>query len=88
MGQINNRRIALIPRGKKQLALDEDAYRSILSCAGVESAADIMTDAQFNIIMNTFSDLGLFQTRFGTALIPPPVAGAAPLISAGGRSIT
>jgi hypothetical protein len=58
MGNITNGRIALIHVAKARLGLDGDAYRAVLSCAGVESAADIQTDEQFNVIMNTFSELG------------------------------
>jgi hypothetical protein len=41
-------RLAIIHVAKKQLGLDEDAYRAILSGAGVDSAGEITTAAQFN----------------------------------------
>ncbi|MDR1176395.1 MAG: regulatory protein GemA, partial [Treponema sp.] len=47
---------------KKQLGLDEEAYRAILSGAGVFSARDIATGAQFNAVMNAFAALG-FKPR-------------------------
>jgi hypothetical protein len=55
-------RLAIIHVAKKQLGLDEEAYRAILSGAGVLSAGDITTDAQFNAVMTAFSRLG-FKSR-------------------------
>jgi hypothetical protein len=51
-------RLAVIHVAKKQLGLDEDAYRAILSGAGVDSARDITTNAQFNNVMTAFAALG------------------------------
>jgi hypothetical protein len=51
-------RLAIIHVAKKQLALDEEAYRAVLSGAGVSSARDITTDAQFNTVMAAFTALG------------------------------
>jgi hypothetical protein len=51
-------RLAIIHVAKKQLGLDEDAYRAILSGAGVASARDIITNAQFNNVMAAFAALG------------------------------
>ncbi|MDR2053808.1 MAG: regulatory protein GemA [Treponema sp.] len=51
-------RLAIIHVAKKQLGLDEDAYRAILSGAGVDSARDIRTAAQFNSVMTAFARLG------------------------------
>jgi hypothetical protein len=50
--------LAIIHVAKKQLGLDEDAYRAILSGAGVDSAGDITTSAQFNSVMTAFTKLG------------------------------
>ncbi|MDR1933690.1 MAG: regulatory protein GemA [Spirochaetales bacterium] len=51
-------RLAIIHVAKKQLGLDEEAYRAILSGAGVASAGDIITDTQFNTVMTAFTRLG------------------------------
>jgi phage gp16-like protein len=55
-------RLAIIHVAKKQLGLDEEAYRAILSGAGVSSARDITTSAQFNTVMTAFARLG-FKPR-------------------------
>ncbi|MDR1418792.1 MAG: regulatory protein GemA [Treponema sp.] len=55
-------RLSIIHVAKKQLGLDEEAYRAILSGAGVDSARDISTDAQFNTVMSAFARLG-FTSR-------------------------
>jgi len=54
-------RLAIIHLAKKQLGLDEEAYRAILWGAGLESAKDITTDIQFNTVMSAFVNLG-FQS--------------------------
>jgi hypothetical protein len=59
-------RLAIIHVAKKQLGLDEEAYRAILSGAGVSSARDIVTGAQFDTVMTAFARLG-FKPR-GTEL--------------------
>jgi hypothetical protein len=51
-------RLALIHIAKKQIGLDDEAYRGILSGAGVSSAKDLKTDAQFNVVMASFVKLG------------------------------
>jgi hypothetical protein len=51
-------RLAIIHVAKTQLGLDEEAYRAILSGAGVNSAKDITTDARFNLVMDAFAALG------------------------------
>jgi hypothetical protein len=50
--------LALIHVAKKQLNLDDDAYRAILSGAGVNSAKDIQTKEQLNVVMYAFKQLG------------------------------
>jgi hypothetical protein len=55
-------RLAIIHTAKKRLGLDEEAYRAILSGAGVGSAKDIETDAQFNLIMGAFTRLGFLPS--------------------------
>jgi hypothetical protein len=57
-------RIAIIHVAKKQLGLDEEAYRAILSAAGLSSAKEIANDRQFAIVMESFAALG-FQARTG-----------------------
>jgi len=51
-------RLAIIHLAKKQLGLDEEAYRAILSGAGLSSAKDIESDGQFNAVMGAFERLG------------------------------
>jgi hypothetical protein len=55
-------RLAVIHVAKKQLGLGEEAYRAILSGAGVSSAKDITTNAQFSAVMGAFAALG-FKSR-------------------------
>jgi len=55
-------RLAIIHLAKKQLGLDEEAYRAILSGAGVSSAKDITTETQFNTVMAAFTNLGFLST--------------------------
>jgi len=54
--------LALIHIAKKQLNLDDTAYRAILSGAGITSAKDIENDNQFNTIMAAFKELGFKST--------------------------
>jgi hypothetical protein len=56
-------RLAVIHVAKKQLGLDEEAYRAILSGAGVSSAKDITTSTQFNTVMDAFAALGFKPRR-------------------------
>ena len=58
-------RLAIIHLAKKQLGLDEEAYRAILSGAGVSSAKDIETELQFNTVMGAFLSLGFLPSRHG-----------------------
>jgi hypothetical protein len=55
-------RLAIIHLAKKQLGLDDDAYRAILSGAGVASSKDIKSEGQFNLIMAAFTNLGFVST--------------------------
>jgi len=55
-------RLAIIHLAKKQLGLDDDAYRAILSGAGVSSAKDIETESQFNTVMTAFVRLGFLPS--------------------------
>ena len=53
---------SIIHVAKKQLNLDDAAYRAILSGAGLASSKDIKTDAQFNTVMSAFQRLGFKST--------------------------
>jgi len=53
---------SIIHVAKKQLGLDDDAYRAILSGAGLTSSKDIKTDAQLNTVLNVFQSLGFKST--------------------------
>jgi hypothetical protein len=55
-------RLAIIHLAKKQLGLDDEAYRAILSGAGVSSAKDIETELQFNTVMGAFMRLGFLPS--------------------------
>jgi hypothetical protein len=55
-------RLAIIHLAKKQLGLDDEAYRAILSGAGVTSAKDIKTELQFNTVMGAFMRLGFLPS--------------------------
>jgi len=60
-------RLAIIHLAKKQTGIDEEAYRAVLSGAGVSSAGDIATDRQFNLVMDAFTLLGFSPARHGSA---------------------
>jgi hypothetical protein len=70
-------RLAVIHVAKKQLGLDEEAYRAILSGAGVSSAAEIATSAQFNAVMAAFANLG-FKPRGAKAKLQSSAPGTNP----------
>jgi len=55
---------SIIHVAKKQLGLDDDAYRAILSGAGLTSSKDIKTEAQFNTVMSAFQTLGFKSTSW------------------------
>jgi hypothetical protein len=55
-------KLALIHVAKKKLGLDEEAYRAILSGAGVFSAKEITTEEQFNTVMAAFPHLGFLPS--------------------------
>ena len=63
--QNHKQRMAIIHLAKKQLGLDDEAYRAVLSVAGVESAKDIETELQFNTVMGAFARLGFTPARGG-----------------------
>jgi len=53
---------SIIHVAKKQLGLDDDAYRAILSGAGLTSSKDIKNEVQFNTVMSAFQSLGFKST--------------------------
>ena len=55
---------SIIHVAKKQLGLDDAAYRAILSGAGVSSSKEIKTDKQFNTVMYAFQQLGFKSTSW------------------------
>jgi hypothetical protein len=54
----NNDWIRVIHVARKETGIDEDAYRAILSGAGVSSSKDISNLEQFNTVMSAFKNLG------------------------------
>ena len=70
---------AIIHIAKKQLGLDDDAYRAVLSGVGVTSSKDIKTSAQFNTVMSAFAQLGFKSTWIGKPI--NTVSGAPGMIS-------
>ena len=54
-----NKKLAIIHIARKQLGLDDDSYRAVLSgAAGIESAKDIKSEDQYRKILHTFKKLG------------------------------
>ncbi len=78
---MNNRngRLATIHIAKKELNLDDYAYLGILSGVGVSSAADIKTDEEFNIVMDSFVKLGFkYKNRSNGVKYKKTVSGRNP----------
>ena len=76
MGRNKN---AIIHVAKKQLGLDDAAYRAVLSGAGVTSSKEIRTEVQFNTVMSAFKQLGFKSTWIGRRI--NTVAGTPGMIS-------
>ena len=74
----NRTQLAIIHVAKKQLGLDDDAYRAVLSGAGVTSARDIETDLQFNTVMIAFTRLGFLSSGHKVKKYRDTVAGNNP----------
>ncbi|UTY27571.1 phage protein GemA/Gp16 family protein [Treponema putidum] len=53
-----NKKLAAIHIAKKELQLNEEAYRALLSRAGIYSASEIKIENQYKIIMQGFKNLG------------------------------
>jgi hypothetical protein len=59
-------KLSLIHLAKKSVDLPDDAYRILLDgAAGVNSAADIEYEYQFNAVMKAFENLGFKSTQRG-----------------------
>jgi hypothetical protein len=58
----NKKWLAIIHLAKKQLNLDDEAYRAVLSGAGVSSSKYIETESQFNTVMSAFARLGFLSS--------------------------
>ncbi len=60
-----SKKLAVIHIAKKQLALDDEAYRALLfGAAGVESAGHIKSEVQYRKIMEAFHLAG-YKTKSG-----------------------
>ena len=70
---------SIIHVAKKQLGLDDDAYRAVLAGAGLTSSKDIKTTTQFNTVMSAFQRLGFKSTWVGKPI--NTVSGAPGMIS-------
>ena len=73
-------RLAIIHVAKKQTGIDEEAYRAVLSGAGVSSAKEIETSAQFNAVMGAFKRLG-FAPRPAAAVKRSAVPGTPGMVT-------
>ena len=80
--QNHNSRLAIIHLAKKQLNLDDEAYRAILSGVGVTSARDIDSDAQFSTVMAAFVRLGFLPSGHKVDKYHNTVPGRPGMISA------
>jgi hypothetical protein len=67
---ISNRKakLSLIHIAKNSVGITDEDYRSLLSgAAGIESAAELEYEYQFNDVMKAFENLGFKSTRRGEA---------------------
>lgn len=74
-------KLAVIHVARKDRGLDDEAYRALLSgAAGVSSASEIETEAQFEEVMRGFAALGFVRKPVGSshAKGAAPRAGSAP----------
>jgi hypothetical protein len=56
--------IRVIHVAKREVGIDDESYRNILQgCAGVDTAKDIKTVAQFKMVMHTFEKLGFRRQK-------------------------
>jgi hypothetical protein len=61
-------KLSLIHIAKKDVGIGDEDYRSLLSgAAGVESAAELEYEYQFNAVMKAFENLGFKSARRGNA---------------------
>jgi len=57
-------KLALIHVAKKETGLTDEGYRALLyAAAGVESAADLKLESQFNDVMKAFESIGFKSAR-------------------------
>ena len=69
-------KLAVIHIAKKQCCPDDNCYRELLlSCAGVESAAELKSEAQFNSVMAAFEKLGFKKDYYKSAFKKTTVPG-------------
>lgn len=62
--------ISVIHVAKKELSMDDEAYRGILSGANVASSSEISTADQFNTIMRSFVSLGFVYHARNKSMAP------------------
>lgn len=63
--------IKLIHTARRQLGLDDDAYRAILlGAAGIESSKEIASESQFNEIMQAFKNIGFKYQKKQEIILP------------------
>jgi len=68
-----NTKLSLIHIAKKNSGIADDAYRILLEgAAGVNSAADIEFEYQFNAVMKAFENLGFKSTQRNGGKKPRP----------------
>lgn len=67
IGTAQRKWIQILHVAKKELSLDDAAYRAVLyGAAGVDSARDIKTWQQYNAVLKAFAKLG-FKVKAGKA---------------------
>ena len=63
--------IKLIHTARRQLGLNDDAYRAILlGAAGIESSKEIASESQFNEIMQAFKNIGFKYQKKQEIILP------------------
>ncbi|WP_304223046.1 regulatory protein GemA [Gracilinema caldarium] len=62
--------IKLIHTARRQLALDDEAYRTILGAAGIESSKELSSEKQFDEIMQAFKNLGFKYQKKKEIILP------------------
>lgn len=63
--------IKLIHTARRQLGLDDAAYKAILlGAAGIESSKELVSESQFNEIMQAFKNLGFKYQKKQEIILP------------------